>query len=245
MSTDINVDWDQTKFQEESAEDAAQIVEESIKAQRGAIIGLKGFNGVSPELFSLALKPEHAAISLEGEVTMYPLIGRLIEEYFSHSFKTVILVTNGLLPQVLRRIDREPSQLYVSLSAPDKETYQSVCRPLVADGWERLQETLRFLKQLSCPTALRLTLAKGVNLKNPESYANLITATEPTYVEAKGAMAVGFFERRLGRNAMPTHDDIRAFAEKIADFTGYRILDESRVSNVVLLSRLKSPKKLA
>ncbi len=245
MNTDVGIDWDQTKFPEESAEDPARIVEESIKAQRLALIGYKGFKGTSAELLSLALKPEHAAISLEGEVTMYPWIGRLIEEYFSHSFKTVLLVTNGLIPEALRRINTEPSQLYVSLSAPDQQTYESVCRPLIANGWEKLQETLHLLKQLSCPTALRLTLAKGVNLKNPEGYADMITATEPTYVEAKAAMDVGFFSRRLERSAMPTHSDIRTFAEKIASFTGYRILDESEVSGVVLLSRLKSPKRLA
>ena len=33
--------------------------------------------------------------------------------------------------------------MYVSLDAPDRETYMAVCRPL-GDYWDRVQESLRF-----------------------------------------------------------------------------------------------------
>ncbi|MFH0848462.1 MAG: 4-demethylwyosine synthase TYW1 [archaeon] len=244
MNTDVGLNWDQTEFLEENADEAERIVEGSIAAQRRGIMGFKGFKGIHAELLSHALNPEHAAISLDGEPTMYPWIGRLIEEYFSHSFKTVLLVTSGLLPNMLRKINTEPSQLYVSVSAPDKQTYDRVCRPLVANGWERLQETLGSLRQFSCRTAMRLTLVKGINLMKPEGYAKLIAESEPTYVEAKAAMAVGFFLNRLDRSAMPTHKDIQDFAERISSLTGYRIIDESSASSVVLLSRLKKSEKL-
>ncbi|MFH0847988.1 MAG: hypothetical protein V1857_00610 [archaeon] len=48
---------------------------------------------------------------------------------------------------------------------------------------------------------------------------------------------------RLPRSAMPTHNEIHQFAEQLAGLTGYRILDESRSSGVVLLSKLKHVKK--
>jgi len=244
MSTDLGVEWNQTVFPADEVEDPSFIVEESIKAQRRALIGFKGSDRVDKSLLKLALEPTHAAISLEGEVTLYPRIGNLIEEYFAHGFTTALLVTNGLLPEVLSRIEREPSQLYVSVCAPDEETYRTVCRPLIPNGWGRLSETLEYLNSFSCPTAIRMTLAKGVNLRNPEGYAKLIDKANPTYLEPKAAMAVGYFIRRLPREAMPLHKDIREFAERLAELTGYQIIDEAEPSGVVLLSRLGKAKKL-
>jgi len=40
---------------------------------------------------------------------------------------------------------------------------------------------------------------------------------------------------------MPTHREIRMFAEELAKETGYKIVDESKDSRVVLLSRLEKP----
>jgi len=244
MSTDLGIQWNQTAFPADEAENPSVIVEESVKAQRRALIGFKGSGKVDKSLLSLALNPIHAAISLEGEVTLYPRIGDLIEEYFAHGFATALLVTNGLLPEVLIRIGREPSQLYVSVCAPDEETYGSVCRPLISDGWERLNKTLECLNSFSCPTVIRMTLAKEVNLKNPEGYVKLIDKANPTYLEPKAAMAVGYFTRRLPREAMPFHKDIREFAERLAALTSYEIIDEAEPSGVVLLSRSGKSKKL-
>lgn len=245
MSTDLGIEWDQTSFPEEEAEAASFIVTESVKAQRRALIGFKGSEKVDKTLLDLALNPVHAAVSLEGEVTLYPKIGSLVEEYFAHGFETVLLVTNGLLPETLSRMEREPSQLYVSVCAPDEETYRSVCRPLIPDGWARLNETLERLSSFSCPTVIRMTLARGVNLKDAEGYARLIGKANPTYLEPKAAMAVGYFTERLPREAMPLHKEIREFAERLSELTGYGIMDEAEPSGVVLLSRLGKTRKLA
>lgn len=244
-STDLGITWDQTVFPREEADDPALIVEQTIRAQRRALIGFKGNPAVDRELLEVALKPVHAAVSLEGEVTLYPYIDELIEEYFRHGFKTVLLVTNGLLPDTLSRLSHEPSQLYVSVCAPDEETYRRVCRPLLPDGWKRLNETLELLQSFRAPTVLRNTLVRNLNLKNPEGYAKLALKANPTYLEPKAAMAVGFFRRRLPFKAMPTHSEIRAFAEQLAQLTGYKIIDESPPSGVVLLSRLEEAVKLA
>jgi tRNA wybutosine-synthesizing protein 1 len=37
------------------------------------------------------------------------------------------------------------------------------------------------------------------------------------------------------------HPEVKAFAEKLAEKTGYKILNEAPESRVVLLSRLKKP----
>jgi wyosine [tRNA(Phe)-imidazoG37] synthetase (radical SAM superfamily) len=44
---------------------------------------------------------------------------------------------------------------------------------------------------------------------------------------------------------MPSHDEIRNFATKLAKELGYNLLDEASESRVVLLSHLKKSIKLA
>jgi tRNA wybutosine-synthesizing protein 1 len=84
-----------------------------------------------------------------------------------------------------------------------------------------------------------LTLARHLNLAQPESYAKLIEKANPTYVEPKAYMHVGFSRLRLGYENMPSHAEIQGFAQALAEETGYRILDEAPDSRVVLLSRLE------
>jgi tRNA wybutosine-synthesizing protein 1 len=243
-TTDLGIKWVETDFPRDEAENPSDIVSKSILAQRKALIGYKGNSKIEKTLLDLALNPVHTAISLEGEVTLYPGIDELIEEYFGHGFETVLLVTNGLRPDVLSNMKTEPSQLYVSVSAPDESTYRSVCRPLIPDGWKKLNETLELLKSFSCPTVIRMTLAKEVNLKDAAGYARLIERANPTYLEPKAAMAVGFFTRRLPWKAMPFHREIQEFARSLSRLTGYNVIDEAEPSGVVLLSKLKKAKKL-
>jgi tRNA wybutosine-synthesizing protein 1 len=40
---------------------------------------------------------------------------------------------------------------------------------------------------------------------------------------------------------MPRHREIREFAMRLAEETGYNIIDESKESRVVLLSKLEKP----
>jgi tRNA wybutosine-synthesizing protein 1 len=50
-------------------------------------------------------------------------------------------------------------------------------------------------------------------------------------------MSVGFSRQRLPYSVMPTHDEIREFAQKVADLLGYKVTNEKRDSRVVLLER--------
>ena len=78
-------------------------------------------------------------------------------------------------------------------------------------------------------------------MNNVEDYAQLVLKAEPTYVETKAYMHVGFSGLRLGFDSMPSHKDIYNFALQLSEKTGYKILDESEDSRVVLLSKREKP----
>jgi tRNA wybutosine-synthesizing protein 1 len=220
-----------------------EVVEGCIREQLRILSGYKGNPKTSQEKYKEALIPRHAAISLAGEPTLYSHLGGLIHEFHERGF-TTFLVTNGTVPQALSQLSEEPTQLYISVSAFDKKTYLKTCRPQIPDAWERLKETLSLLPSFKCPTVIRITLARNLNLKHPELYARLIECAEPTYVEPKAYMHVGFSRLRLGFENMPTHREIRSFATELSEAMSYNILDEAEESRVVLLSRLEKPIKL-
>ena len=215
-----------------------QIVEECIKAQLKLLIGYKGNPKTDKWKLREALKPGHVAISLTGEPTLYPQLGELIRLFHKRRF-TTFLVSNGTIPEALSKLSEEPTQLYVSLCAYDEQSFLRTCRPQFPRAWTRVNETLSLLQTFKCPTVLRLTLVRHLNLAHPESYARLIEKANPTYIEPKAYMHVGFSRLRLGYENMPSHAEIRSFAEALAKETSYNILDEAPDSHVVLLSRLE------
>jgi tRNA wybutosine-synthesizing protein 1 len=74
-----------------------------------------------------------------------------------------------------------------------------------------------------------------------DGYAKLVAKANPTYIEAKAYMHVGFSSLRLGFDDMPSHKDVYNFALKLSEKTGYKILDEAADSRVVLLSKRDKP----
>ncbi|RLG65087.1 4-demethylwyosine synthase TYW1 [archaeon] len=235
---DIGLDWEMPSEWDEPE----IIVEESIKAQRQILSGYKVHKKVPYEKYLEAIEPKHAAISLSGEPTLYPYLGELIEEFHRKGMST-FLVTNGTQPQRLAEIT-QPSQLYISLSAPDIETYKAICRPLSPKLWNRIMESIELIQSFTCPTVVRITAVKGLNMKKPERYAKIILKGNPTYVEVKAYMYVGLSRQRLKFENMPTHEEVKRFATQLAEELSYDIIDESEPSRVVLLSRLKKPIKI-
>lgn len=215
-------------------DDPSEILDEAIEAQRSLLSGFKGNPDASGEKWKEAQDPNLAAISLDGEPTIYPKLGELIEECH-HRNITPFLVTNGQHPENLEQIE-EPAQLYISAVAPDKETYIQICRPLVSQSWEKLNRSLELMPSFGSIKVLRLTLVRELNLKNPKGYARLIEKAGPDFVEPKGYVAVGHSRSRLGPSYMPTFSEIKTFAEKLSEETGYKITDKSEPSRVVLLS---------
>jgi len=240
QSGDLEFEWDETDLPKWDSPE--EIVEGCVREQLRILSGYKGNAKTNQEKYNEALTPRHAAISLAGEPTLYHPLGDLIHEFHKRGF-TTFLVTNGTAPQVLSQLSEEPTQLYVSVSAFDKKTYFKTCRPQIPDAWERLNETISLLPSLKCPTVIRITLVRNLNLKHPELYARFIESANPTYVEPKAYMHVGFSRLRLEFENMPTHREIRSFASELSEEMGYDILDEARESRVVLLSRLEKPLK--
>ena len=199
--------------------------------QKKALSGYKVSPYVTQERFAEALAPKHVAISLSGEPTLYSPLPRLIRMLNAEGY-TTFLVSNGTRPGVLEEC--EPFQLYVSLAAPDRETYHALCRPK-EDTWENLQQSLGLLG--SKRSAIRVTLVQGMNDRHPERYARMIQDSGATFVEVKGYMYLGYSRKRLKRDNMPGHEQVRAFAEQIAAGCDYRVRDENRASRVVCLER--------
>ncbi len=240
--SDVPAEFRWKEVPEEGAkwDDPEEIAEESIRLQKMIVQGYKGVKVFRKEWVYEAEEPKHAAISLTGEPTLYPHIGGLVEAYAKRGMTTFI-VTNGTLPERLENLEREPTQLYVTVPAPNERLYMEITRPLWPDAWSRLQKTLEMLQSFSSPTVMRIPLIKGFNMDNKviEEFSRMIKESQPTYVEPKAYMWVGYSRRRLGRESMPTHEEVRAFASKIAELTGYNIIDESPESRIVLLSRLE------
>ena len=232
---DLGLKWEETRMPE--WDEPELIVEGSIRAQRQILSGYKANPKTDPRKLEEALRPRHAAISLAGEPTLYPELGTLIAEYHKRGF-TTFLVTNGTVPETLAGLEEEPTQLYVSLCAPDERTYKALCRPQLPGLWHKLMETLELLPSLSCRKVIRITLVKGWNMKDEQAYARLIERAEPDFVEPKAFMWIGFSRYRgLGFENMPRHEEVKAFATKLAAELGYHVLDESMPSRVVLLGR--------
>jgi tRNA wybutosine-synthesizing protein 1 len=221
-----------------------EIVEGSIKAQLEILSGYKGNAETNQKKFKEALTPRHVAISLTGEPTLYKHVGELIQAFHRRGF-TTFLVSNGTEPTALAKLDEEPTQLYISVCAPDEEAFKHVCRPQIPNAWEKLNQSLKFLPSFKCPTVIRITLAYSLNMKNIKGYAKLVKTANPTYIETKAYMHVGFSRLRLGYECMPTHREIREFATQIAKETSYNIIDESQESRVVLLSKLEKPQRFS
>ena len=217
-----------------------EIVEESLKAQAKILSGYNGHPKTNWKKFTEALTPRHVAISLAGEPTLYVHLGELIRR-FHHKGFTTFLVSNGTVPSRLAELGEEPTQLYISVCAPNEDAFKRVCRPQVTNAWAKLNETLGLLPSFRCPTVTRITLVKGQNMEQVDGYAKLVEKAEPTYVEAKAYMHVGFSGLRLDYRNMPSQKEVYDFAARLAEKTGYMIIDESVESRVVLLSKYKEP----
>jgi len=238
QSGDLQLKWNEMKLPKWDSPE--EIVEGCIKEQLRILTGYKANPKTDKQKFKEALTPRQAAISLTGEPTLYKHLGGLIQTFHEKRF-TTFLVSNGTVPSALVNMNKEPSQLYISACAPDKETFRAVCRPQVSKAWEKLNETLELLPSFRCPTVIRATLVKGLNMKNVKGYARIIEKADPTYVEPKAYMHVGFSRLRIDFENMPSHEEIREFGTNLAEEIGYKLIAESPESRVVLLSRLEKP----
>lgn len=221
------------------ADDPAAIVDDSIEAQRLLLSGFKGNPNVSREKFLEAWHPTNVAISLTGEPTLYRRLGEMIDEFKERGMST-FLVTNGTTPAVLRRMASEgrlPTQLYVTVAAPNETIYERLMAAKSDRAFLKLKETLALLPSLDTRTVVRHTLVEGWNLGWEDEYAALDRLGAPMFIECKGYSFVGESRLRMRADNVPSHASVRTFAERLADRTGYGIAAEREDSRVVLLTR--------
>ncbi|MFW6448929.1 MAG: 4-demethylwyosine synthase TYW1 [Halobacteriota archaeon] len=220
------VEWD----------DPEAVADASVDLQRKLLSGFGGHDDVPRERFEAAMEPRHVAISLDGEPTLYPYLPELIEAFHDRDI-TTFLVTNGTRPDVVRACD--PTQLYVSIDAPERWTFERVVNPLEDDAWERLIETLDVLAdKTDTRTVARTTLLDGYNMRDPDWYATLYRRADVDFVELKAYMHVGHSQDRLERAVMPEHEAVVAFARAVqSHLPDHPVLKGVPRSRVAMLAR--------
>jgi len=240
------------KMSLKDVDDPREIIPGCIQAQQKLINGFKGNKKVNLEKFKEAQEPTQFAISLTGEPTLYPRIGEFVEE-LRNLKKTTFIVTNGLQPETLEKLNKNnqlPTQLYVSLNASNEKLFNKWHRSSIKDAWKKFNQTLELFPKLKTRKVIRMTLVKNANMKpeHIEEYVKLIKKACPDFIEVKGFMSVGFSRNRkgMGYDAMPTHEEVRDFAERIAIGIeeDYKILDEHERSRVVLVGKDKKKMKI-
>lgn len=210
------------------------------------LVGFYGNDKADKEMLDAAKNPQHYAISLTGDALIYPKLNEFLRIIKSEN-KTSFIVTNGMLPDKILEMEM-PTQLYISLDAPNKDLYYDIDKPMYKDGWERLQKSLDVLKILKdrTRTCLRLTVIKGMNMDDDtlDGWAKQILKADPTYIEVKAYMFVGSSRQRLSLDNMPRHSEVVEFSDKLCNKIGYKIIDEQIPSRVVLLMKKDLPNRI-
>ena len=210
-----------------------ELLDGLLKEQQRILSGYGGSATTDLARLEEARSPAHVAISLMGEPTLYPYLDELIREIGRRGM-TSFLVTNGTKPDVLENLN--PTQLYLSLNAHNEELYQQVSNPSSSGLWKKILESLSVFRDAPCRTVVRMTLARRLNMANPELYSGLIELAEPDFVEAKAYMHLGRSRARLSREAMPEHSEILTFAGELSASLGYELEDDVPLSRVALLT---------
>ena len=223
----------------EEEDDPVEILDGCINGQRKLITGYKGDERCSREMWNEAYEPNQVAISLSGEPTLYSRLGEFIAECHRRNMTTFV-VSNGLQPEVLENLDPLPTQLYITVAAPNREIYGKLCVPLVKNGWEKLRESLEVMASLDTRTVIRHTLVDGWNIGWEKEYAALDRLADPLFIEPKGYVFVGYSRERMTMDNMPKYEKVREFGESLGHELGYQILDEAPESRVLVLGKDKA-----
>ncbi|MBD3253576.1 MAG: radical SAM protein [Candidatus Lokiarchaeota archaeon] len=192
-----------------------------------------------------ATSPNHAAISLDGEPMLYPKISDFVEEFRKRGMTTFI-VTNGTLPNKIESLNSLPSQLYLTLPAPDEFNYKKICRPMIKNGWQKIMKSTELLSSLDCRTLLRLTAIKDLNIQDKyiENYVEIIEKANPNFFEIKGftlqAKALDINKRLKSDRPVnyyyPEFEYLDNFAKKIEEKGNFPIIYTNEASRDFLFA---------
>ena len=226
-----------------------EIVDGCIEAQKKLLTGFKGNKKIDMKKWKEAQEPMQFAISLSGEPMTYKDIGGIVEELRKRG-KTSFIVTNGLYPEKIKELEKKnqlPTQLYISVNAPNEELYKKIHRSSKKDAWNLLNKSLEIMAKLKgkTRTVFRMNLILDLNMIDLENYAKLIIKANPLFIELKAFMSVGFARERIPYEKMPLHKDMVDFSKKLLNFLPeYKMLDEKKESRVVLLGTSKEDMKI-
>ena len=194
---------------------------------------------------SEAMNPNHAAISLDGEPFLYPKLDGLVGEFRNRNMTTFI-VTNGTLPERIESLNSLPSQLYITLPAPNRDIYKKVCRPMIKDGWSKISDTLDLVESLSCRSLVRLTAVKNLNLSENyiKDYVKLIDKANPNFFEIKGftlqAKALMINKRLKSDKTLqyyfPDYDYLEDLALKFEEVGNFPLIYKNKASRDFLFA---------
>ena len=225
-------------------DDPIEMVDKLKDAQNKLLTGFGGNEETIRERFEESKDPWHVAISLNGETFQYPKLNEFIKELKKRNMSSFV-VTNGMFPDEIAEMEL-PTQLYISVSAPNEELFEKIDRPLLKNGWSKLMKSVDVMNSLKgkTRTTIRLSLVKGLSLLNPEEYAKILEKANPDFVEAKGYAWIGASRERLQQANVPQHEEIREFAKEICKHCTYKIIDEQESSKVVLLMKEDFPGRI-
>lgn len=194
---------------------------------------------------SEAMIPNHAAISLDGEPLLYPKISEYVQE-FKNRHMTTFIVTNGTLPEKIEKMEHLPTQLYITLPAPNEQIYKYICRPMIRNGWNKIMSSLDLLNSISCRSVIRLTAIKNLNINENliEDYSKLIEKANPNFFEIKGftlqAKALLIQERLKSERPMqdyfPDYNFLKNFALKFEKISGFPLIYKNKASRDFLFA---------
>jgi tRNA wybutosine-synthesizing protein 1 len=228
-----------------------EIIEKTVEARRKLISGVGGASDANRKMFdeSFSKFPSHWAISLSGEPTIYPKLGTLIGLLRKNpEVKSIFLVTNGQEQKMLASLaktEQLPTQLYLSVDAPNEELFNKINRSVQKDGWKRLNKTIELLGsgKVGCRKVIRFTLIKGLNDGEElmEEYAKLFEKSKADFIEIKGYMFLGESRKRLKFENMPMHEYVEEWCGKFGKhLKNYCYESEDRLSRIVLFKRKDS-----
>ncbi|MFA5953892.1 MAG: radical SAM protein [Candidatus Pacearchaeota archaeon] len=241
-----------------------KILDEIIKARKKLMIGYKGDLKISRKKVKEAFEPILFTLSLSGEATLYPKLPELIQEIRKRKAISFI-VTNGQNPEMIKKLEKLkslPTQLTISMNAPNEKLFQIWHNSKNKDSWKRFNKTLELMKKLKGKTrrAIRLTLVKylensksnklnsitNMSEKNVKEYSNLIKKANPDFIHVKGFKSLGYSRKRFGYDKQPFHEDVENYAKKImkelnknikSEKDKWKIQGQEKRSCVILISR--------
>ena len=247
------------KMKKSDVDDPKTILDKIVKARKKLMTGHGGDKNVPRKKYLESLEPTLFTLSLSGEPTIYPKLPELIKEIRKRKAISFI-VSNGQNPEMIKKLEKNkalPTQLTISMNAPNKELFQVWHNSKNRDAWKKFNQTLDIIKKLQGKTrrAIRLTLVKelhtGTKLdkitnmsdKNVKEYADLIKKADPDFIHIKGFKSLGYSRKRLQYDKQPFHPEVKDFTKKLLkelkewDKT-WKIQGEVERSCVFLLSRL-------